>query len=188
MKRAARYIAGGLLLLAGLAMVLYPQTTEWRYAFAQQALASEAKSGAATSTVDTGGQAMPKGTIARIIVTKIGIDAFVLQGTDPKVLDKGPGHYDKTPLPGERGNSAIAGHRTMHGHVFRRLNELKAGDEIVIVTASKRVVYHVISVRVVDKADWSVVAPCDGSRLTLTTCHPVGSAKQRLVVTAEIAK
>ena len=55
---------------------------------------------------------MPKGTIARIIVTKIGIDAFVLQGTDPKVLDKGPGHYEKTPLPGEQ--RQLGDRRTPH--------------------------------------------------------------------------
>jgi sortase A len=76
----------------------------------------------------------------------------------------------------------------MHGHVFRRLDELKPGDEIVTVTDAGRSVYRVVGVRVVDKSDWSVVDPFDGYRLTLTTCHPVGSAKQRLVVSAEMVR
>jgi sortase A len=188
MKRTMRYLAGALLLIAGAGVALYPQSTEWRYAFEQQALASEAASMPATSAAESGGQAMPKGAVARIQIAKIGIDAYVVEGTGPSQLDRGPGHYTDTPLPGEKGNAGIAGHRTMHGHVFRRLDELKKGDLVTTITAQRRASYRVISVRVVDKSDWSVVDPFDGFRLTLTTCHPVGSAKQRLVVTAEMVE
>jgi LPXTG-site transpeptidase (sortase) family protein len=189
MKRTIGYIAGALLVVAGLATALYPQLTEWRYAFEQQAFAAQiATATVSPQSLQAGGQPMPAGAVARIQIAKIALDAFVVEGTDPAQLDKGPGHYADTPLPGERGNVGIAGHRTMHGHVFRRLDELKPGDEIVTVTGSSRSVYRVVSVRVVDKADWSVVDPFNGYRLTLTTCHPVGSAKQRLVVTAEMVR
>ncbi|MDO8963101.1 MAG: class E sortase [Coriobacteriia bacterium] len=188
MKKTMSYLAAALLLVAGLGVALYPQSTEWRYSFEQQALAAEAASSQATAAVDAGGQAMPKGAVAKIQIAKIGLSAYVVEGTDAAQLDKGPGHYKGTPLPGELGNSGIAGHRTMHGHVFRRLDEMKKGDEIVTVTPAKRSVYKVISVRVVDDSDWSVVDPTDDARLTLTTCHPVGSAKQRLVVTAVLVK
>jgi len=188
MKRTMKYLAGALLMIAGLAVAIYPQSTEWRYEFEQRAMAAQVAASPATATADAGGQPMPKGTVARIQAARIGLDAFVVEGTGPSQLDRGPGHYPATPLPGEQGNCGIAGHRTMHGHVFRRLDELKKGDEIVTVTAAKRAVYRVVSVRVVNKSDWSVVDPSDDTRLTLTTCHPVGSAKQRLVVTAVLSE
>lgn len=183
MKRAAKYIVGALILVAGLAVALYPQITEWRYAFAQQALASESQVGTTTSAA--GGQVLPKGTIARITISKIKLDAFVVEGTGSEQLALGPGHYNGTALPGEKGNSCIAGHRTMHGHVFNRLNELKVGDQIVIVTGTKRVVYRITLIHVVANNDWSIAKPSTGTRLTLSTCHPIGSAHQRLVVVAD---
>lgn len=185
MKRTITWIVGGLLLVAGIGLALYPQATEWRFALAQQALASETSS---QSVNAAGGQVMPKGTIARIEIPKIKLDAFVVEGTGSEQLALGPGHYTGTALPGAQGNCCIAGHRTMHGHVFNRLNELAAGDEIVIVTAAKRVVYRVTALRVVANTDWSIAKPCAGTRLTLSTCHPIGSAHQRLVVTAELVK
>ena len=189
MKRKITGILAGLLVAAGLVVALYPQFTEWRYAFEQQAFASEPTTGTVDGTAAAaGGEPMPEGIVAHLQIPKIDLDAWVVEGTGLTELDRGPGHYPGTPLPGERGNSGIAGHRTMHGHVFRRLDELEPGDEIVTVTPARRAVYRVISVRVVNKSDWSVVDPVDGYRLTLTTCHPVGSARQRLVVTAEMAQ
>jgi LPXTG-site transpeptidase (sortase) family protein len=189
MKRKITGILAGLLVAAGLAVALYPQLTEWRYAFEQQAFASQTPIGTVgADAVAAGGQAMPEGIVANLQIPKIDLEAWVVEGTDLADLDRGPGHYPGTPLPGERGNSGIAGHRTMHGHVFRRLDELEPGDEIVTVTGVRRSVYRVVSVRVVNKSDWSVVDPFDGYRLTLTTCHPVGSARQRLVVTADLAQ
>lgn len=174
---------GALIVAAGLLVALYPQATELRYAFEQKAFAAEAGSREETACA---GEPMPEGAVAHLVVSRIGIDAYVVEGTERSDLDVGPGHYPGTPLPGEAGNCGIAGHRTMHGHVFRRLDELQAGDEIQVATATTRSVYRVTGVRVVDRGDWSVVDPSEGSRLTLTTCHPVGSARQRLVVTAEM--
>jgi sortase A len=188
MKRWMRYLIGGALVLVGAAVAIYPQSTEWRYAIEQAAFAAEAQDGSLDGITEAGGQPMPEGTVARISIEKIGVDAYVVEGTDPAQLDRGPGHYAGTPLPGEQGNACVAGHRTMHGHVFRRLDELVAGDEIVTVTGTRRAVYRVVEVRVVSDSDWSVTDPTDAYTLTLTTCHPVGSAKQRLVVFAQMVE
>ena len=188
--KAMRYLAGALLVLVGIGAAAYPQSTEWRYAWAQEALAAEADAlGPATADqAVAGGRPMPAGTVARLEIARIGLDAYVVEGTGSEQLDSGPGHYTGTPLPGEKGTCGIAAHRTMHGHAFRRLNEMKAGDEIVTTTAAKRTVYRVVSVRVVGRSDWSIVEQVDGFRLVLSTCHPVGSARQRLVVTAEMVQ
>ena len=67
----------------------------------------------------------------------------MVEGTDLESLRKGPGHYPETPLPGERGTSAIAGHRTTYGAPFRHIDELDPGDRIVIDMPDGRFVYRV---------------------------------------------
>jgi sortase A len=118
-------------------------------------------------------------------IPAIDFRAYVLEGTTGSVLAKGPGHYPGTPLPGDSGNSAIAGHRTMHGHPFHDLDLLQPGDEIFTGTAECTAVYRVVEVIIVYPSDTSVVAQTGADRLTLTTCHPKGSASRRLVVVAE---
>jgi sortase A len=193
MKRTtnvARMVAGAALLVAGAAAALYPWMTDLGFDFAQRALAAEVPAAKAPSAeaAQAGAIRLPAGCVARILIARIALDAYVVEGTGTKDLQRGPGHYPETPLPGEHGNSAIAGHRTTHGHVFRRLDELVVGDEIVTYTAARRAVYKVVSVRPVTPEDVGVVDPVDGYRLTLTTCHPEGSAKQRLIVTAEMVR
>ena len=182
------------LLAAGAAVALYPQATEWRYAWAQQAMADEVFSAGAASGVtspaaaDKGGMPMPRGAVARVVVSAIGLDAFVVQGVEKAQLDRAVGHYPETPLPGQPGNAALAGHRTMFGHPFRRLDELVAGDTIETWTAEKHAVYRVIKIKRVEPGEVGVIAPTAGTRITLTTCNPVGSARERLVVIGELVE
>src|SRR5688572_17974537 len=71
---------------------------------------------------------------ARIVAPAIGLDWIVVEGVALADLKKGPGHYPETPLPGQEGNAAIAGHRTTYGAPFNRIDELEPGDEIVVTT------------------------------------------------------
>ena len=172
------------LVLAGLGVMLYPKATDLRYQFAQWRLATQA---VASQPAPTGGIILPESAVAHIEIPSIDIDAYVLEGTDPSTLNQGPGHYPGTPLPGESGNVAIAGHRTMYGHVFHDLHRLGIGDEIRTGTESTVSTYVVTEILVVDDSATEVVDATDDSRLILTTCHPIGSARQRLVVVAELA-
>lgn len=181
-RRAAGIIAATLMIIVGIGVMLYPTLSDLKYTLAQQGLAAAAD----RQTADTGGQHMPSGAVARLVISKIKLDAYVLDGTDADSLAKGPGHYEETPLPGEKGNAAIAGHRTMYGHPFRHLDKLAEGDQIVTYTEARKGVYRVIETTRVDPSDVSVIAPTEDDRLTLTTCDPVGSARQRLVVVAEL--
>lgn len=116
----------------------------------------------------------------------IGLRAVVVEGVGVRDLRKGPGHLPQSALPGEQGNVVISGHRTTYGAPFNRLDELADGDMLRMVTPAGTFDYRVTSRRIVAPTEVSVIAPTEDARLTLTTCHPKFSAKQRLIVVASL--
>ena len=128
------------------------------------------------------------GAIDELVIPKIGVDKYVVQGVGEADLRRGPGHYPNTPMPGQVGNSAIAGHRTTYGAPFFDLNELGPGDDIFIVnTDGTRLDFKVTGNKVVSPSDVSVLEPTTFPQLTLTTCTPRFSASSRLIVFARLA-
>ena len=121
-----------------------------------------------------------------LIIPRIGLDQVVVEGTGPSQLAAGPGHYPGTPLPGQQGNAAIAGHRTTHGRPFYNLDALASGDPITVTTLQGTFHFAVIRSEVVAPTDVGVLAPSSDPELTLTTCTPRYSAAQRLVVVARL--
>ncbi len=134
--------------------------------------------------------APPEGdALARIIIKKIGVDWAVVEGVQLVDIAKGPGHYPGTPLPGEIGNAAIAGHRTTHGAPFYRVDELTIGDKIVIKTFYGTYTYVVARKPfAVDPTDYGVVANTPDATLTLTSCNPKYSAAQRIIIRARLVR
>ena len=127
--------------------------------------------------------------MAIIELPTIGVSKFVVAGVETADLKKGPGHYPGTPFPGELGNASIAGHRTTYGEPFRHLDDLNIGDPIIITDLlGRKFTYLVSNQQVVGASDSWVVATTDRTKavLTLTTCHPEFSAKQRLIISAEL--
>ena len=123
--------------------------------------------------------------LTRIRIPAIHVDVVVVEGTTESALRAGAGHYPQTPLPCEVGNVGIAGHRTTYGKPFHNLDLLKAGDEIILTTPVGTCTYKVAKDPfVVLPSDTSVVGGTKDGELTLTTCHPKGSASHRLVVRA----
>ena len=127
-------------------------------------------------------------------IPKLDLKVLVVEGTTPAALRAGAGHYPTTPLPGEAGNVAIAGHRTTFGRPFNRLDELKPGDIATLETPFALYTYKAVPAFaghanpwVVTPTDFSVVSQGAGRLLTLTTCHPKGSARQRLVMRFALA-
>ena len=125
--------------------------------------------------------------IGDIRIPVIGINQVVVEGINTPDLRKGPGHYIGTPLPGESGNAAIAGHRTTYGHPFYNLDSVKVGDPIVLTTLQGIFVYDATKSFVVSPSDTSVIKNVFADMLTLTTCNPRFSASTRLIVQAELA-
>jgi len=126
--------------------------------------------------------------VAIIRIPKIGVDKVVVEGTTVTDLRKGPGHYAGTPLPGQIGNAAIAGHRTTYGAPFGNLDQLAEGDLITVETVSGSFDYRVMrdGVFAVKPSQTEVLEPTPSeATLTLTTCNPKYSASERLVVKAQ---
>ena len=129
----------------------------------------------------------PEGeAVALMKIPRIGVEKAVVQGVSLPELKKGPGHYPDTPLPGQPGNSAVAGHRTTYGAPFFRLDEVQSGDPILVTTRQGRFEYVVTERKIVGPDETSVLDATPDNRLTLTTCNPRFSASQRLVVVAAL--
>lgn len=123
--------------------------------------------------------------VGRIDIPRLGLSVAVLQGTSSRILRLGAGHVEGTPMPGEPGNSGIAGHRDT---CFRSLKDIRKDDRIELQTATGLLHYEVDWVKVVGPDDTAVLESSSAeSTLTLVTCYPfymVGPAPKRFVVHA----
>jgi sortase A len=127
---------------------------------------------------------IPGGALGFIRIPRIHLDMVFVQGVTSKALQMGPGHYPGTPLPGQAGNVAIAGHRTTYLHPFWSLDQLRPGDLILIQTREGSYAYVVQWQKILLPTAMWVVAPTQQPSLTLTTCTPRFSASERLVIRA----
>lgn len=167
--------------LAAVAALCFPQLSDWYARHEQHVLAGQLDDPAVGATGASTGAA-----VGRIDIPAIDVHMVVVQGTDAAALAKGPGHYPNTPMPCTEGDVAIAGHRTTFLHPFYYLDRLHAGDVIALRTRTASCRYQVTSPPfAVSPHDTAVVADTPGAfTLTLTTCNPLGSAVQRLIVKA----
>ncbi len=125
--------------------------------------------------------------IAFLEIPSIGVREVIVAGVRTEDLQKGVGHFPASPMPGQPGNAALAGHRTTNGQPFINIDKVKPGDEIIVTTLQGRYVYRMTGQQVVKPSDGQVVAnQPDKKMLTLTSCTPKYSAKQRIVVTADL--
>ena len=197
--RRALTLLAVVLALSGAGMVAYPLVTDiYANEVLQERLTKridspEFKQRYRTRTVKTGDP------LTRIIIPSLDVSAVVVEGTSPAALRAGAGHYPNTPLPGENGNVAIAGHRTTYGKPFNQLDEIELNAVVKLETPLAIYTYRVVghpphapdacptgACWITHPEDWSVVSPTPEPTLTLTTCHPKGSAAKRLVVRAQL--
>ena len=194
-KRWLRILLSALsvaLLLGGVGLVSYPFATNmWQERIqdrlgerlGEQMASSELQQAYKERKIETGD------SLTRIKIPALGLDTVVVEGITPNALRAGAGHYPQTPLPCEGGNVAIAGHRTTYGRPFGNVDQLKPGDTIELTTPIGGCVYQVSKAPwVVAPSEMSVIDPTPERSLTLTTCHPKGSAAERLIVRATWVK
>lgn len=124
--------------------------------------------------------------VGRIVIPRIGASFIFVQGTDTASLEKGPGHYPETALPGLGQTVAIAGHRTTYLAPFRNIDELRPGDTIELRMPYGNFRYSVQLHRIVSPAAWWVVRNVGYDRLVLSACNPLYSAAQRIIVFARL--
>jgi sortase A len=123
----------------------------------------------------------PYTELGTLEIPKLGISQPLLEGVSLTTLDRGPGHWPGTAMPGHVGNVVIAGHRTSHGKVFRHIDQLAAGDEVVLTTGEGQFVYVVTEVTVVQPDALYIIEQTPDRTATLFACHPPGSTRQRIV-------
>lgn len=197
--RRALAAAALVLALAGVGFLAYPWLTDvYTTEVVQRRLRDDLKTPATQAAYER--REIKEGDgLTRIVIPRLGVDTIVVEGVSPAALKAGAGHYPETPLPGEVGNMAIAGHRTTYGKPFNRIDQLSVGDDITLITPLARHTYRVVPAPgdattvcpsgacwITTPTDWGVVGPTATSMLTLTTCHPKGSARLRLIVQAEL--
>lgn len=190
--RTRRFLASGFtliaicLILAGAVLFVHPFYTDYQAKQDQKTLS------AALKTPEIKKAFVEKNVpiaspVSRLLIPKLGVNTVVVEGTSKEALDAGAGHYSQSKLPGEVGNIAIAGHRVTYGKPFHDLDRLVPGDQVVLETPVGPYTYEMVPAFdrhpnpwVIRPDDWSVVADTPEPMLTLTTCHPKGSARQRL--------
>lgn len=126
--------------------------------------------------------------IGRIVMPTLDKSFVMVNGDAPADLRKGPGIYPDTPMPGQGGTTAVAGHRTTYLAPFRDIGDLDRGDEIRLEMPYGDFTYRVDSRRIVEPDDVSVIRRVGYERVVLTACHPLYSAAQRIVVSARLSK
>ena len=126
--------------------------------------------------------------IGSLTIPSLNIKLPMIQGTNEKELKKGVGHFIQSVLPGEKDNCVISGHRETS---FRKIGDLKIGDQLILKTSAGTFTYEVSGTRIVDKDDKTVIVPTDNAVLTMTTCYPfnyIGDAQERYIVSSVLVK
>ncbi|MGH9076617.1 MAG: class E sortase [Acidimicrobiales bacterium] len=180
-------VTSAALVVAALVLIGFPVYTDLAHNNLQKHLSSQLFSPAERRAY-LAGRVADGDSLTRIRIPTLGVDTVVVQGTDEKALRAGAGHYPTTPLPCAMGDVAIAGHRTTYGKPFSNVNLLAPGDQITLQTPVGSCVYRVaLAPFVVPANDWGVVANTPALHtLTLTSCHPKGSASHRIVIKAQM--
>ena len=212
-RRAGRAVVSGLtvlLFLGGSGMFAYPFFTDLYTDQVLQGRLADEFVGIEVEDFDDWEASVSTGdALTQIAIPDLEVETVVVSGTSPAALRAGAGHYPSTVLPGQVGNVGIAGHRTTYGRPFNRIDEMAEGDAVWLQTPVGDFEYVVVApptdgdcrayadmdadrgdsaACVTHPRDWSVVDETDDAVLTLTSCHPKGSAAQRIVVQAELAE
>jgi len=120
--------------------------------------------------------------IAKMKIPSIGITRTVVSGVSMRQLARAPGHYPETPLPGQAGNVAIAGHRTTYGQPLHNIDRIPIGDQITFKTLQGTFVYEVTEKFIVKPHQVEILEDKGDNRITLIACHPKYSAAERYIL------
>jgi LPXTG-site transpeptidase (sortase) family protein len=129
---------------------------------------------------------LPGEALGRIVIPKIGVDVVMVEGVGKSFLKEGPGHWPETPFPGQIANFVVSGHRTTYGAPFFKLNELEPGDEIQLIMPYVIAKYTVTEVIIVSPTELDQVKQLGREQVSLAACHPIYSAKQRIVAKGDL--
>ena len=124
--------------------------------------------------------------IVRIRIPSIEVDAPIIQGDDWESLKKGVGLNSYSAKAGKPGNIILSGHNDIFGQVFRNLDQLKTGEEIIILTEKMTYTYNVQGTQIVQPTQVDVLAQTSNATITLISCYPYLVDNQRIIVTGKL--
>jgi len=194
--RARVWTSRALLALGLICLVYYSVASvyTWRYQRAaktqvEQMVSIDRPPAAPVAVVGTTKPLESGELLGRVDIPRLKLSAAVAEGDDDKTLGKAVGHLPDTPLPWQRrGNVALAAHRD---GLFRKLEGIRIGDDVRLVTTHGEFKYQVKKTHIVDPDDVWVIAPTETPTMTLITCYPfsfVGNAPHRFIVQAELVE
>jgi sortase A len=122
----------------------------------------------------------------RLQIPAIGVDSVIVQGDDWEQLKKGVGQHVASTLPGQDGNLVLSAHNDIFGEIFRYLDQLSPGDEIVISTDITTFTYLVRDIAIVEPTDTWVKNPTDHASTTLVSCYPYRVNDKRIIIFADL--
>lgn len=188
------------LLLSGVGMLGFPAFTDLFHQFHQRQVQDRLSDPGFRTLYREHHVKVGEG-LTRLIINnaRVKVNVLVVEGTTLAALQAGAGHYVDTPFPCERGNVGIAGHRTTYGRPFNKIDQMHKGDTVDLITPFAKCTYQVVpgfaghgNPFVVQPNDYGVVsqrgALGTGHWLTLTSCNPLGSDAQRIVLRLRLIK
>jgi sortase A len=188
------------LLLAGASMFAFPAITDGLYKYKQSHVPNRLSDPTFQTQYREHRVKVGEGLTKLVIDNnRVKVNVLVVEGTTLAALEAGAGHYVDTPFPCEQGNVGIAGHRTTYGKPFNKINYMQAGDTVDLITPFATCTYRVskgfdghANPWTVQPNDYSVVgqdrALGSGHWLTLTSCNPLGSDAQRIILRLALVK
>ena len=186
-------IIGLILILIGISILVYAFGTKYWTRYTQNNMVKNYEQkikehkGKVKISKDSADSSVNYGTVGILIIPKIDLKVAVGEGTDMNTLRYAVGHFKGTAMPGEKGNFALAGHRSYtFGQYFKRLDELTTGDEIRVKTVKGSYKYKVYNTKVVLPDEVNVLNPTKDATMTLITCTPIRVATHRLVISARL--
>jgi sortase A len=198
--RRAGSLFTALLLLAGVGMFAFPAITDL-YGNLQQRHVQDQSADPQFRTEYLAHHVKVGQGLTRLIIDndRVQVNVMVVEGTSLAALQAGAGHYETTPFPCEQGNVGIAGHRTTYGRPFNKIDQMRPGDIVNLVTPFARCTYRVVTPFDGHSNPWVVLPNAyevvgqqgdlgTGRWLTLTSCHPKGSDSHRIVLRLKLVK
>lgn len=189
-----------LLMLSGVSMFAFPAITDTLHRYEQRHVRFDPASPTFQQLYEEHRIPVSKG-LTRLVIdnSRVKVNVVVVEGTTLAALEAGAGHYVDTPYPCEQGNVGIAGHRTTYGRPFNKIDLMRAGDTVDLITPFAKCTYQVVRPFDGHPNPW-IVLPNDygvvgqggvlgtGHWLTLTSCHPLGSDSHRIVLRLKLVK
>jgi sortase A len=123
-------------------------------------------------------------TARQMQIPKISLNAPVVMGDNWEQLKKGIGQHLSTANPGQKGNMVVSAHNDIFGELFKDLDKLEPGDEVIVITQDRSYTYIVTGTQIVNPTDVQVMDPTENATLTLISCYPYRVDNKRIVVTA----